>query len=686
MSTLTPVMSIAGAGLMPSPPPDVGVALVVPPALSASISGYGNVAIINKLQQEVWPLALSVANANVGTASISFTTLDDLLTLSANSHPGVTGVIPAPMGPSELFVYGLYSDWDQYTKYTAGNIVFYQNKPYIALGTSTNKVPSTEAEFWQLYIDAYAMQNIAQTDSNAIMGNGNLSYFATVFASAYGYVQSSNITIAATTANNNLVSTFDPATGGMNSLTTGCYNQITTDFSATSADLLALGNLISLATLDNLGLPGELLSQIGRVSGGIPPAIGLSLLAEGISDVKIQSLASGINTLTQSEEKAAYTAMQQITGNALDQVLFILRVTATGIANMAQLLDLKYILPNSYKTLITVLPTAQGTVVNKGLIPIYLPNGAVNENLIPVVDNVAVSLYTGVNNTNSYDILKFIIPPDVALAIKGFVNSLKQVKNIASSNLPDFAKSMGVIETNDDLPAVKNLITPVPSNISETYSSQLGSGTGPDGTILLSDVIGVISKNLFSEGFSIVGNDVNSLDSTVLDGLYQDMINTMNGVYGPTEFDPNVIIPSGPAAGTYSSRDEAFQTGLIPQAEIVINNFAVASPATTQRIDTIWQNMADELARENNNQELAQINFGFLNVSGTTSQAALSLTNNLHVYGVDIGEGGPNEILTKLANMNTLSGQCIIASLREGRNIKALQPANIQLDTLPFGG
>lgn len=686
MSTLTPVMSIAGAGLMPSPPADIGVALVIPPALSASISGYGNVAIVNKLQQEVWPLALSVANVSVGNTNISFTTLNDLLTLSANSHPGVTGVIPSPMGPSELFVYGLYSDWDQYTKYTAGNIVFYQNKPYVALDTSTNKIPSTEPDFWQLYIDAYAMQNIALTDANAIMGNGNLSYFATVFASAYGYVQSANVTIESTRANNNLVSTFDPATGGMNSLTTGCYNQITTDFVKTSFDLQALGNLFSMATLDNLGLPGELLSQIGRISGGIPPAIGLALLASGISDTKIQSLSAGINTLTQTEEKAVYTAMEQITGNALDQVLFILKITATGITTMAQLLDLKAILPGSYQTLITVLPTAQGTVVNKGLIPIYLPDGSVNDNLIPVVDNVAVSLYTGVNNTNSYDILKFIIPPDSALAIKAFVNSLKQVKNIASSNLPDFAKSMAVIETNDDLPAVKNLVTPVPADVADTYSSQLGNGSGPDGTILMVDVIGVVSKTLFSEGFSIVGNDVSTLSATVLDGLYDDMINTMNGVYGPTEFDPNVVIPSGPAAGTYSSRDDAFQTGLIPQAEIVINNFAVASPTTTQRIDTIWQNMADELARENNNQEYAQINFGFLNVSGTTGQAALSLANNLHVYGVDVAPGGPNEILTKLANMSTLSGQCIIASLREGRNIQALQPANIQLDTLPFGG
>jgi len=59
----------------------------------------------------------------------------------------------------------------------------------------------------------------------------------------------------------------------------------------------------------------------------------------------------------------------------------------------------------------------------------------------------------------------------------------------------------------------------------------------------------------------------------------------------------------------------------------------------------------------------------------------MSFTTNLHSYGIEVAPGGANEYLEKVANRSSLSGQSVIGSLREGRNIQSLQSAGIKLDT-----
>ena len=63
----------------------------------------------------------------------------------------------------------------------------------------------------------------------------------------------------------------------------------------------------------------------------------------------------------------------------------------------------------------------------------------------------------------------------------------------------------------------------------------------------------------------------------------------------------------------------------------------------------------------------------------------MSFTGNLHEYGVDVSPGGANEVLLAVANPATLSGQALVASLREGRNIVALQAAGLEINTQLLG-
>jgi len=48
--------------------------------------------------------------------------------------------------------------------------------------------------------------------------------------------------------------------------------------------------------------------------------------------------------------------------------------------------------------------------------------------------------------------------------------------------------------------------------------------------------------------------------------------------------------------------------------------------------------------------------------------------------GTDTSEGGTGELLERIVNFNSLSGQATIAAMREGRNLQRLSTANIQQD------
>jgi hypothetical protein len=663
MSVLSPVMTIAGAGLLPNPPADVGVALAIPTALANAVGTYTSVPVISQLQG-IW--------GNVGN-SLTQSTFVSLLTMGANNFPAVTGVVPSSTPLLSLLVNGLYLEYDNTVKYVVGNTVAYTGNAFIATDASQNEIPTANSAYWNINIDVYSLPGIVTTDANALLGNGDLDVFCQVFSGAQGYVSQSNYNINAVNNSDILVTTFDVAKGGMTTLTTGALNQVSTDLLALSADLIKLGKLIDLTALNSFGLPGTLLAQIGKICGGIPPSIAVLLVGAGISESQILLLAAGVNPLSPSEEKLAYSAMEKIVGSALDQMLALLGVTTTGLTNMAQLLNLVYILPGSYRTL--VCPN------NDVLLPVYLANNTVNSDLIPVVDNSIVQVYTGPNNQDSYQVMKFVIPPDQALAAKAFTRGLQQIKGITNSTLPAFSKAMALVETNTDLPAVNALTTPVPDSVKTLYTSGLGSGSGPRGTLLLTDVLGVLTSSIFTLGFTSAANSITNTNTAALTSVYQYMANTQAGDYNDPMNPGLIIIPSGPAAGTYTGLDDAFSAGLIPAANSAIANIANANPDTVSSTNTTWTDMTTELAREASNQQKALINFGTIYSSESSNSSGLSFASGLHQYGTEVEPGQANEVLTALANMSTLSGQCIIASLREGRNLAALQDANIDMDT-----
>ena len=505
--------------------------------------------------------------------------------------------------------------------------------------------------------------------------------------SAVGYTQQTNTLLGAVNSAVVLDQTFNPRTGGMETITMANFNQITTDTTRLAQDLQDLGQMIYLGNLDDFGLPGELLAQIGRVSGGEIPSMTTLLTVSGISNNKVRSLGQGINDLTSSEERIVYQVMRSMTDDILAQVKEILGIRTANIINVAQLLDPRRYLPRSYQSLICPTPT--------GLAPVYVDAQAVNQGLRTLLENPLVTRYTGPNNTNSLRELSLIIPPDQALANKALVRALQQVKNISSTTLPRVSQAMAVIETNDGLNDIQALQQAVPGAVVDFYQQSLGQGTGVDGQVLLGDVIGIVAGQVFVPSLQRQSEIIDalyqqgSLDSlTGAQGVYTVMSQTQAGDYTQVVLGQYrvVIPPPLPAAGTYGDYateqeaiDDAFLTGLIPAANTAIQTIVTASPGLVQSANQAQLDMAQELDRQSTNLALAQIDFNTIETASTS--AVMSFAANLHEYALDVVPGGPSSILQDVANVSVLSGQALVASLREGRNILALQTAGIETDT-----
>jgi hypothetical protein len=630
MGALSSVMSIAGAGLLPNPPPDVDIALT---ANTAAVDQYSNLAIIGQVTSVVNTAVIEAAANNIST-----TTLTGITSLGASNFPGLTNTV------------------------SSGNVI----GNLVVAGTSDS-----------VTANLYLISDVINYDVNQIVDTTDLSKFCQTFQAAQGYISQANSLLNSVKNSDILAQTYSPLTGGMDTLSTGGINQVTGNIAALSTDLVKLGQLIYLGNLDDLGLPGELIAQIGRVTNGGIPAISDLLQAARLPNSQISSLGSGNNTLSSQEEKTVYTVMTAVTGDTLSQVLTILGVTTTGITNMSQLLNPKVILPNSYKTLLCPSATS-------GLLPVYLSDGSINTAVEPSLQNAGVVEYLGPNNTNSLDTLKLIIPPDQAVGNKALARSLQQVKSITNTTLPALSTALLAVRSVNTLSAIANLTTPVPASVQSFYKSQLGVGSGPNGTILLVDVIGAASGYIISGNLDTVSTGITSLQTanalSTLSACYDNMLGTLGNVYGNAYAGPgNVVIPSGPGAGAYSSWNDAFLTGLLPAANSAISTIVTDNSATVTLSNSAWGNIISTLGIQQDNQVSAEMDFG--NLLPNSKSSVMSFAASLHDYGVEISEGGANQYISALANPVTLSGQSVLASLQEGRNLAALQDAGVQLDT-----
>jgi len=514
---------------------------------------------------------------------------------------------------------------------------------------------------------------IVTTRGNSYLGNGNNTVFAQVFPAAQGYVVATNSYInSSINSQTYLGSTFT----SMNSLITGNLSDATLAMRSFGTDLTALGQMIDLDNLGNFGSPAALLRRLATLTN-ITPGVSNALTQAGINQANINDIVDPNVNVADNLQRLAYLGMLNVTGTDLEQVLAVFGVKTPNINTMADLLNPVKIFPNSYPSL-TVRTYSQDT--SSVLRAIYDNNQAtVNSKLLIYLPQYI--LVTGSSDMITYQRLSLIVPPDQALASKAIQVSLQQIKNINNMSLTQLAAAFTNMQTTRDLDLISSLPEAVPASVAAFYSSTYATGSGPNGTLVITDLLGAAVGVPFTSDLTNVTTTINSMTSdgilTTLTGTYVRMENTVNGVY--TDLSGNVVIPPGPGQGTYGNADAALNA-LISNAAVQVASIESSYPTQSGVLNSNFIAMAANLSSELTNLSLASIDIA--NLSTTGRGPVMSFVQSLPDYGINTEQNGPTQFLESVADLNTQGGQAIVACLREGKNVSALDASGAGQDTV----
>jgi hypothetical protein len=557
---------------------------------------------------------------------------------------------------------------------------------------------------------------LIQQTGNNYLGNGDVGRFAQGFMAVQGYINSTNQFInSATNAQTYLGPTFT----NMDALTTNSVSDVNPDFGNFAVDLINQGNLTNLNDLRSYGTPAGLLRQLaaeGNMVGGVFGPVQTPLLAAGLTAREIQTLLTGSGTVSENEylrlQRLAYQGMTNVTGTDLQQVLSILAVTTPNLNSMADLLDQTIIFPNSYTTLQT--PSPEGPVL------VYGSDGSVNMNL---ADNVSAYLAA----PNGCEDLGKVIPPGQAVSNKAVQVAFEQITNITNTTLPVLAATINTAPrtpwnvnasylANDlvaNAPAVNGLAqlspstvfyraqqdVPVGTNINDTdfwlpttidglstmsglpliqaqtaaitsgvasyFSSNVATGSGPDGTITTCDVIGTaIDRSNIAAQLDIARSamaNIVSLDAGNIGRINSAYVAIAAATSG-TDVVANIAKANGNIANIYTNGTAA-----------VVANVAVLNNA--------WSAIANVLSTEKTYQTYAGIDY--FNLQAGERVSTMSFVQQLPTYGTQTSSCGPAYFIEQIANTSIIGGQAIVGALREGQNNQVLNAAGLGVNTTP---
>lgn len=501
--------------------------------------------------------------------------------------------------------------------------------------------------------------------------------FAQTFSVTQSYCGQTNAFIeSAYNANNNyLGDTFTD----QNNLVTADYTEVNLDTQGFGTDLQNLGQLIDLANIDNFGFPFALLQQISNVGGIVTPVI-IALTLAGVNENIVLDLNNPDLVVTDSMQKNMYLALQLIQGDDLIQILKILGVTTPNINTMADLLNPVKIFPNSFSTI--TAPTCNG------LRAVYLnTDGAVNSSLETSLPGVALGNLVRLSK---------IIPSDQALADVATSVSLQQITDIRNMTLPELAASFLGIETNKGLPDVNAMLTPISTYAESYYDTNMAKGSGENGTILTTDLIGTAVGNVHAEKLSNSIALINGLSGSNfinLQTIYTNMYDTIRLTPGATLGNCSMVYLVGPppvyqvtisgsgsvGGGTYTGNtapeaiQAAFDSGLVPSGISACSGTVSQNSSTCTALNDNFDAMADKVILEAELQNDANMLIKDFSPWPRNKSSVYTLIGALNAYGLETKVGGTAEFIEQITDVNNadadirLGMQSVIGSLREGR-------------------
>jgi hypothetical protein len=280
---------------------------------------------------------------------------------------------------------------------------------------------------------------------------------------------------------------------------------------------------------------------------------------------------------------------------------------------------------------------------------------------IPVTNNTSSGTFYTVNSNLettlppfgiSLERLSIITEPGLALANKALANALLQITNISRMTLPQLSDAFLAVETNTDLPDITAQTQAVPQTDLDYYANTYATGSGDNGTILITDILGTaVGTNIIDS----LNNSVTVINSLYAAGQLTNLITIYNNMLGNVASDATILT-------------------LIGQAQTEIGNIITANPTQTTELNTYFSAISSQITSEVSFQTAAAIDVANVVASQTSTQ---SFIFSLPSYGVDTKVGGTAQYLEDVATTATAGGQAIVAALREGRSKLGLNASGV---------
>lgn len=289
------------------------------------------------------------------------------------------------------------------------------------------------------------------------------------------------------------------------------------------------------------------------------------------------------------------------------------------------------------------------------------------------------------------------LPEDVADANKALARALGQIKNVFDLTPSQLGQVAATLETTKGLNLISNN-GGLDQDVFNFYKTQMATGSGKNGELLLTDVIGTAAGWVHEDELNAEAERLRTLNSLgELDLLQRwptpkSSTNSQNGLYTVLYYHwvdnayytpilqfgqpdiPRWTLPAGissisSVAGTYNTRVAA-SDAVIGLVNTEIQRIANKYPIQAAQSRAAYTNMGNQLVREKQNQAAAGIVPA--NTIRGTKTPVQGLISNLHSLGQDVSLGGSAYVLEKLADTRIKGGQAVIGAMREGRNIQRL--------------
>ena len=424
----------------------------------------------------------------------------------------------------------------------------------------------------------------------------------------------------------------------INDLTTSDISGVNIAFNVWGNDLINSGRAINLSEISKFGLPSVLLRTL-QSNGVVTDAVVFALLNLGnLSQIEINGIINGNLVPTVEQERKIYTAFLYISGDDLHStsrgIMYGLNCKTTGIKTLADLLNPLKLFPNSYGSL-TLPKYSTSTASAKNYDFIYV-DGGVNSRI-----------------QNWGDYLEGILPEDLAISCGAFAMSMGQIKNISNMGIEEFSQVVTNLElTNKDLPLI-NTADGVAGSIplADDMLSRIALGSGNNNTYRQCDFYGAASGYPYSDYFKLVKTLINQLTTTTLQNIYSTY---------PVTTDLEV---------------EAFVTA----ANNEINSIAANNPDLCEQLNYYWDAIGNQLFIE---QRAIPLCFPVATAIPEliNSSDFTAFVSQIEVYSSRTSQGQEAPTLEAIADLETVGGQSIVASMRESRNAIRIGLAGGSLD------